>query len=157
MKTSRWFFLVLAAFVFTSACKTFKVENVNYAQQVESVLVPTYDGTVTDARYAISFNILPFQYQEMKDSSSVKVEKVRLIRNQRGYYFITANGFSNVYVMEPIDSGLRLKERIAVSETGLEAPAFNLRHPYIQLIDTKTSKIISLNEKGINKKEERES
>jgi hypothetical protein len=152
MKHSKFFLFVFAAvFMFTSACKTFEVQNVNYAQQVESVLVPTQNGQIDDSRYGISFNILPFQYQEMNDSSSVMVNEVRLIRNHSGYYFITANGFNNVYVMEPIDSGLKLKEKINISETGLIRPAFNLRSPFVELIDTETSKTYTLNENGIKK------
>ena len=156
MKYSNFSLFVFAAvFMFTSACKTFEIKNVNYAQQVESVLEPTQNGQVEDSRYGISFNILPFQYQEMQDSSSVLVNEVRLIRNQGGYYFITANGFNNVYVMEPIDSGLKLKEKITISESGLIKPAFNLRSPYVQLIDTETSEIYILNEKGIKKEEDK--
>lgn len=146
-------FLFAAVLLFTSACKTFEVKNVNYAQQVESVLVPTESGEVTDSRYGISFNILPFQYEEMEDSSSVLVKEVRLIRNQNGFYFITANGFNNVYVMEPVNNGLKLKQKINVSESGLIKPAFNLRSPFIQLVDTETSETYTLNEKGIKKEE----
>jgi len=154
MKYSKFSLFVFAAvFLFTSACKTFEVQNVNYAQQVESVLEPSQNGQVTDSRYGISFNILPFQYQEMEDSSSVLINEVRLIRNQNGYYFITANGFSNVYVMEPIENGLKLKEKIKISESGLIKPAFNLRSPFVQLIDTETSETYTLNEKGIKKAE----
>jgi hypothetical protein len=154
MKISKLSILIFAGvLLFTSACKTFEVKNVNYAQQVESVLIPTESGDVTDSRYGISFNILPFQYQEMQDSSSVQVSEVRLIRNQNGFYFITANGFNNVYVMEPITNGLKLKEKISVSENGLIKPAFNLRTPFVQLVDVETSEIVTLNEKGIRKEE----
>jgi len=156
MKHSKFFlFVFTAVFMFTSACKTFEVQNVNYAQQVESVLAPSQNGQIDDSRYGISFNILPFQYQEMKDSSSVMVNEVRLIRNHSGYYFITANGFNNVYVMEPIDSGLKLKEKINISETGLIRPAFNLRSPFVELVDTETSKTYTLNENGIKKEEDK--
>ena len=156
MKNSRVsLFVFLAALLITSACKTFEVKNVNYAQQVESVLIPTSEGEVNDSRYGISFNILPFQYKEFQDSSSVFVDEVRLIRNSNGFYFITATGFQNVYVMEPIKNGFRLKEKITVSEDGLKAPAFNLRSPFVQLIDTKTSEVYSLNEKGIKKEEKK--
>ena len=108
-------FIFAVVLLFTSACKTFEVKNVNYAQQVESVLVPTESGEVTDSRYGISFNILPFQYKELQDSSSVQISEVRLIRNHNGFYFITANGFNNVYVMEPIKGGLNLITKLRKS------------------------------------------
>lgn len=147
-------FLLFATFLIVgTACKTFVVKDVNYSQQIESVLTPNSNGEVRDSRYSLSFNILPFQFQETKDSSSVSVEEVRLIRNSEGFYFITANGFSNVYVMEPIKNGLKLKKKIQISEQGLASPAFNLRTPYVQLVDKKTSQTFSLNEKGIQNKE----
>ncbi len=154
MKNLKFSTIIIAGvLLFTSACKTFEVKNVNYAQQIESVLVPTEEGEVVDSRYGISFNILPFQFQETEDSSKVNVNELRLIRNHSGYYFITADGFSNVYVMEPIKNGLKLKQKINITENGLIAPAFNLRSPYVQLVDTKTSDIYTLNEKGIKKDE----
>ena len=147
-------FLLFATFLFVgAACKTFVVKDVNYSQQIESVLTPNSKGEVHDSRYSLSFNILPFQFQETKDSSSVSVEEVRLIRNTEGFYFITANGFSNVYVMEPIKNGLKLKKKIQISEQGLTSPAFNLRSPYVQLVDKETLQTFSLNEKGIQNKE----
>ncbi len=142
-------------FFVASACKTFVVKDVNYSQQIESVLTPNSKGEVHDSRYSLSFNILPFQFQETKDSSSVSVEEVRLIRNAEGFYFITADGFSNVYVMEPIKNGLKLKKKIQVTEQGLISPAFNLRSPFVQLIEKETLQSFSLNEKGIQNKEEK--
>ena len=151
----RSYFILLAVSLFLStACKTFEVKNVNYGQQIESVLSPNAKGEVHDSRYSLTFNILPFQFQETQDSSAVTVDEVRLIRNNAGLYFITADGFSNVYVMEPIKNGLKLKKKIQVSEQGLIAPAFNMRNPYIELVDKETAQTFSLNEKGIQNKPE---
>ncbi|MFA5668343.1 MAG: hypothetical protein WC967_03810 [Balneolaceae bacterium] len=151
----RPYFIILALTLFvSSACKTFEVKNVNYGQQIESVLSPNAKGEVHDSRYSLSFNILPFQYQETQDSSAVSVREVRLIRNNAGLYFITADGFSNVYVMEPINNGLKLKKKIQVSDQGLIAPAFNMRNPYIELVDKETAQTFTLNENGIHKKPE---
>lgn len=151
-------FILLAGTLFIStACKTFEVKNVNYGQQIESVLSPTAKGEVHDSRYSLTFNILPFQYQETQDTSAVTVREVRLIRNNAGLYFITAEGFSNVYVMEPINNGLKLKKKIQVSEQGLIAPAFNMRSPFIELVDKETAQTFSLNENGIHNKREAKS
>src|SRR5690554_6088908 len=85
-----------------TACKSsFVVENVDYTQRIESVLTPDENGNVQDIRHGISFNVLPFQYQEYADTSFLAVEEIRLIRNSNGFYFITANDFNHVYVMEP--------------------------------------------------------
>ncbi|MBD3615772.1 MAG: hypothetical protein HUJ22_04295 [Gracilimonas sp.] len=146
-----------------TACKTFVVENVNYAQQIESVLVPDENGNVHDVRHGITFNVTPFQEQEfgVEDSAKTEIKEVRLIRNAEGYYFITANNFKNVYVMEPGKGNLRLRNKIQVSEERLSAPAFNLRDASVQLVKTDTNEVLTMNENGLqensNDEEEEES
>lgn len=146
-------FVVLGV-LFLQACnKSLVVKNVNYAQQIESVLIPDSDGTVTDVRHGISYSILPFQYEEFQDSSTVQLTEVRMIRNNQGYYFITADKFKHVYVMAPKKGELKLENKILVDEAGLYLPAFNWREPVVQLIDNSTEVVILLNEKGIYKGE----
>lgn len=142
-------FLLASVVMLGTACKTFVVENVNYAQQIESVLVPDEDGNVHDVRHGITFNIQPFQQQEFGENDSTEIKEVRLIRNGDGFYFITADQFKNVYVMEPGKGELKLKNKIQVSEERLDAPAFNLRNATVQLIKTDTNEILTLNERGI--------
>ncbi|WP_395069852.1 hypothetical protein [Gracilimonas sp.] len=142
-------FLLASMVMIGTACKTFVVENVNYAQQIESVLVPDEDGNVHDVRHGITFNIQPFQQQEFGETDSTEIKEVRLIRNADGFYFITADQFKNVYVMEPGKGKLKLKNKIQVSEERLNAPAFNLRNASVQLIKTDTNEILTLNERGI--------
>ena len=48
-----------------SACNSFVVEDVDYSQQLESVLVPDENGNVTDVRHGISFNVNSFKEQEL--------------------------------------------------------------------------------------------
>ncbi len=149
--------IILSGVVFlAAACKTFVVKEVNYAHQLESVLTPNEDGVVNDTRHGISYSIIPFQQQEFGENSDQQVEEVRMIRNADGYYFITASKFKNVYVMEPAEGELKLKKKIKVTEDGLKAPAFNLRSPFVQLVDTSTTQTFTLNENGIhqNKGEE---
>lgn len=139
-----------------TACKTFVVKNVNYAHQIESVLTPDENGTVHDMRYGISFNVTPFQQQEFGENDSTEIKEVRLIRNENGYYFITANQFKNVYVMEPGNGELKLKTKIKVSEERLAAPAFNLRNSTVQLVKTDTNEVLTLNHEGIQKNDKEE-
>tara|TARA_R110000868_G_scaffold304437_28_gene565516 strand:- start:12172 stop:12651 length:480 start_codon:yes stop_codon:yes gene_type:complete len=151
-KTS--FGVIMLGILFFQACnKSLVVKNVNYAQQIESVLIPDEDGTVTDIRYGISYSILPFQFEEFEDSSSVQVTEVRMIRNNQGYYFITADRFKHVYVMAPKRGELKLEKKILVDEEGLLNPAFNWREPVVQLINDSNKVVILLNEKGIFKGE----
>ncbi|MEX0720843.1 MAG: hypothetical protein WD059_09260 [Balneolaceae bacterium] len=140
-----------------SACKSaFVVENVDYAHQIESVLTPDEDGMVNDLRHGISFNILPLQLQEFGSDSQVEIDEVRMIRNSQGFYFITANQFNNVYVMEPGQGELKLKTKIEVSEEGLSSPAFNLRNSLVQLVELDKERVFSLTENGIQDVNEEE-
>lgn len=145
--------LIITILLSTNACKTFEVQDVNYTQEVESVLIPDDKGIINDKRHGLSFNILPFQFKEFKDSTTVLIEEIRLIRNHQGFYFITANGFKNVYVMEPINSGLKLKKKININEEGLIEPIFNMRSPFVQLIDTQAKEVFTLSLDGIKKRE----
>ncbi len=145
--------LVVLGVLFLQACnKSLVIKNVNYAQKIESVLIPDSKGKVSDIRYGISFSILPFQFEEFKDSSSVQISEIRMIRNNLGYYFITADNFKNVYVMTPIKGQLKLEKKIQVNENGLFSPVFNWRVSEVELIEN-SNNVILLNEKGILKGE----
>ncbi|MFD2532278.1 hypothetical protein [Gracilimonas halophila] len=157
MKSKSFIPILLLAYVMlaTAACNKFVVENVNYSQQIESVLIPDENGDVNDIRHGITFNIEPFKIQEFgEEDTTPEIKEVRLIRNAEGYYFITANQFKNVYVMEPGKSELKLKNKIQVSEERLNAPAFNLRDKAVQLVKTDTNEILTLNENGLQESKE---
>ena len=146
--------VVLVGMLIIQACsKPLVVKDVNYAQRIESVLTPDQNGIVHDIRYSISYSVMPLQFEEFQDTSTVLVSEIRMIRNQQGYYFITADGFKNVYVMAPAKNELRLKRKIEVSEEGLLSPAFNWRSPSVQLLSNNQETVL-LNEKGIYKEEE---
>lgn len=148
------FTALVVALVFTIGCnKSLVVKNVDYSQQIETVLSPNGDGVVHDVRHGISYSVLPFQFEETRDTSSVTVSKVRMIRNSEGFYFITADGFKHVYVMAPQRGELRLKKKIMVNEEGLTAPAFNWRDPIVQLLDQSNEQVYLINENGIYKEE----
>lgn len=149
LKKTTLAFALLTTFFLQACTKSLVVKNVNYAQQIESVLIPDNDGTVTDVRQGLSYSILPFQYEEFNDTTSVIVTEVRMIRNHQGYYFITADKFKHVYVMSPNRGELKLEKKILVDEDGLLSPAFNWREPVVQLIDDSNNVAILLNEKGI--------
>lgn len=149
LRKSTLAFVLLTTFFLQACNKSLVVKNVNYAQQIESVLIPDEDGNINDVRYGLSYSILPFQYEEFNDTTTVMVSEVRMIRNHQGYYFITADKFKHVYVMAPKRGELKLEKKILVDEDGLLSPAFNWREPVVQLIDNSNNVIILLNEKGI--------
>lgn len=124
------------------------LQDVNYTQPLESVLTPNAENQVHDQRYAIQFNISPVLEEEGVSS----VDEIRLIRNRAGYYFVTASGFNHVYVFEPAESELKLKNTIELSEEGenvLGQPAFNQRTEHIELIDRESGTTFNLDHNGL--------
>jgi len=126
----------LGAVLLLAGCsQSMFISNVDYSQPIETVLQPDEEGMVQDVQHGLRFSILPVQYEETQDTSSVSVNEVRLIRGREGYYYLTAPGFRNVYVLTPEQSGMKLKKKLEVDEEGISAPAFNQRNTHIQLLN----------------------
>ncbi len=121
------------------------LEDVDYAQPIESVLAPDDNSEVHDQRYAVKFSIAPV----LEEEGITSVDEIRLIRNRAGYYFLTAAEFNNVYVFEPAESELALATIIEITENGLEQPAFNQRDEHIELVDLGTGESYNLDQSGI--------
>lgn len=125
------------------------LQNVDYAQPIESVLSPDSNNVVYDERYAVEFSISPLLEEEGISS----VNEIRLIRNSTGHYFVTANGFSHVYIFFPAEAVLELQNKISF-ETGLGEPAFNQRNDYIEMVDLASGEVYRLDHEGIQEDEE---
>jgi len=139
--------------LFVTACSSsLVIKKVNFAQPLESVLTPNNNGMVKDVRDGLKFNVMPLQYAETKDTSSVTTQDVHLIRGHEGYYYVTAKGYKDVFVMAPSDGTLKLKKKIHINDQGLQNPAFNQRAPYIQLLNG-SSASYDLTKDGIKGKE----
>jgi hypothetical protein len=121
------------------------LQDVDYAQPIESVLSPDSNADVHDQRYAVKFNIAPVLEEEGVSS----VDQIRLIRNSAGYYFLTAAGFNNVYVFAPGESELELETKTNISGNGLQQPAFNQRDGMIELVDLSTGDTYNLDQNGL--------
>lgn len=133
--------LCIAILAGASACgSSFAIHDVDYTQPVESVLVPDSENMVHDQRYSVKFSVSGLLVEEGVDS----VEEVRMIRNQSGFYYLTASGFHHVYIFEPGEQMLELVDKVRVSESGLSRPAFNQRGTYIELIDRSTGETFNL-------------
>jgi hypothetical protein len=120
------------------------LQNVDYAQPLESVLSPDSDNQVHDQRYAIKFDVSGI----LEEEGSSSVDEIRLIRNGAGFYFVTAAGFNNVYVFETAESELKLKTKIEISGDGIGQPAFNQRDSHIELVDLATGTTYNLDQNG---------
>lgn len=146
--------ILLLLLVMLIGCnKSMVIENVDYSQSIESVMTPNEEGIVDDVQRGLQFSIMPLQYEETQDTSSVTVEQVRYIRGQEGYYYITASNFMNVYIMSPNDGELVLEEKILISEEGITSPALNQRGSYIQLVNRESGDSWRLTSEGIQEEE----
>ena len=130
-----------------TACSTLTLQPADFSWPIESLLKVDDNGNVTEDRYATSFNTVGLFYEEFQDSMAYKGEKIHLIRNNWGDYFITGNEFKNVYVFKASEGTLVLEKKIFVSEFAMKSPAFNQRSPYIELLDRENK--INLTSEGI--------
>ncbi len=130
-----------------SACTILTLHPANFAWPIESVLDINNEGMVLEERYSIEFNTSGLFFDEFQDSSAYIGNSIRIIRDQEGYYYITASKFKNVYVFRADEGSFVLHNKILISESGTDNPAFNQRIPYIELIDG--DKKVKLSNKGI--------
>jgi hypothetical protein len=121
---------------------------------VESVLKVDQHNIIEERRYAISMRVTNLAIEELQDSTALVGTSLRMIRNEEGYYFVTGPKFKNVYVFTPGARELNLKSKLEVSEKGMKAPAFNLRSPYIEVVDGKNWKRLITSDDIIEEKEQ---
>jgi hypothetical protein len=133
MKLIKYFILVLAGIF--PACSSLSLKPADFSWPVESVLKVNEDGFVNDERFALSFNTKNMFLEETEDSSSYLNKEIRLIRDTKGFYYLTSDNFKNVYVFNVNDGEFRLENKILISENGISKPAFNQRPPYIVLVE----------------------
>jgi len=143
----RLIILFLFLILITAACSVLTLQPANFSWPIESVLSVNDNGKVTEDRYSIEVNTVGLFFEEFQDSLSYRGKEIRMIRDNQGFYFMTASNFKNVYVFKAEDGALKLEKKIFISEFGLQAPAFNQRDPYIELVDG-TNKM-NLTHKGI--------
>ena len=137
-------FLVFSSFTLLAACTSLLLEPARFSWPIESVLKVDKDGFVKEDRHSINFNTKALFLDETQDSLSYAGKTLHLIRNNEGFYFMTANDFKNVYVFSVQKNAFSLQNKILVKETGLINPAFNQRSSFIELLDDgKTYKLTS--------------
>lgn len=141
-------YVMLLLLLIFSSCSTLILQPADFAWPVESVLKVDGNGFVKEQRFSFSFNAKDLFLLETGDSLGYQDKELRLIRDSKGYYFITANSFKNVYVFNADDGALKQTNKIEISDsTGIENPAFNQRSPYIELLYN--NKKINLTNEGI--------
>jgi hypothetical protein len=149
MKTLKY--LILLPFLM-AACSSLNLEPADFSWPVESVLKVGEDGTVMEERHSLAFDAKNLFLEETGDSLSYQGKDLRIIRDSKGYYYITSNGFKNIYVFTATDGELLLDDKINVSETGVVNPAFNQRSPYVELL-AGNEKHLLLNNEIVNEED----
>ena len=140
-------YLFSAALLFLAACSTLTLQPADFSWPVESVLKVDNNGQAQEKRFSFSFNTKELFLKETKDSLGYQDKELRVIRDDKGYYFMVADDFKNVYVFKTDDGTFRLKNEITISDsTGIKNPAFNQRSPYIELTYDPNKKINLTNE-----------
>jgi hypothetical protein len=128
------FIPIILSFILTG-CSSLTLKPGDFAWPIESVLSIDDQGNVQTRLYSFSFNVKELLFAETQDSVHVSKVSLRMIRDVKGFYFITASKFKNVYVFEQTEGGLKLNNKILVAPDGLNEPFFNQQVPFIQLVN----------------------
>ncbi|PID60792.1 MAG: hypothetical protein CR986_03485 [Ignavibacteriae bacterium] len=139
------YFIIL--FIF-AACSQLSLIPSDFTWTLESVLDIDSNGNVKEERYSFSTNVKQLFFSEMQDSNAFLNSTVRIIRDEKGYYYFISEGFKNVYLFKADDGAMVLHKKITVSEFPLDLPAFNQRKPYIEILDGEKH-LVFVNSNGI--------
>lgn len=143
-------FILLTGILFFAGCSSIKLEPANFAWSIENVVTTDESGSVVIDRYSTEFNASNLFKAEFGDSTEIAGKELRVIRDQFGFYFMTAKGFMNVYVFE-VDNGKFVQSgKIFITKEGMTNPALNQRAPNIELLDNDRTYI--LDSKGIKER-----
>ena len=140
--------LMMLIILILAGCSPLTLKPGNFSWPMESALKVDSKGMVHDERYSFSVNVKELLFAETQDSINVSKVTLRMIRDVKGYYYVTASKFKNVYVFEQSEGGLKLSNKILVSQNGLSDPALNLRSPNIQLVNEKDPPLL-LSKEGV--------
>ncbi|MFA4924605.1 MAG: hypothetical protein WC557_10475, partial [Ignavibacteriaceae bacterium] len=89
-------------------CSSLKLSPANFSWSIETVLPVHQQGIVSDKRYSFSFNAKPLFFAEKGDSALYFDEELHIIKDEKGYYFITAKSFSGIYIFQEDEGALKL-------------------------------------------------
>ena len=128
-------FLTMVVAALLSSCSSLILTPAEFSWPLESVLKIDNNGFVKEDRNSIAFDTKALFIEETEDSLGYAGKTLHLIRNNEGYYFMTAVDFKNVYVFSVEENAFSLENKIQINETGLKNPAFNQRKPLIELLD----------------------
>lgn len=146
MRYLKYFFIPFLVLIIT-ACSSLTLKPGDFSWPIENALKVDSKGFIEEQRYAFTLKVKPLFYEEFADSNNIAGKEIRIIRDKLGYLYLTAKKFKNVYVFMTVEGGMKLENKILVSETGLVSPAFNQKSPNIELLDLPNKYL--LNNKGV--------
>jgi len=139
--------------ILLNSCSSFKLEGVKYGWGGEVFINPDENGNIAMPKNSMNFNILPVLKEENLDQKPKDI-KIRIIRDDDGYFYLTAHKFKYVWVFVGDESSLVLENKIEIYEDKpLDDPKFNEQKPHVKLF-LKDGKEFILDKKGIVKAEE---
>lgn len=146
MRFLKYFFIPSLVLIIT-ACSSLTLKPADFSWPIENALKVDNKGFIEEQRYAFTLKVKPLFFEEFADSNNFAGKEIRIIRDKLGYVYLTAKNFKNVYVLMTVEGGMKLENKILISETGLLSPAFNQKSPNIELLDSPNKYL--LNHKGI--------
>lgn len=139
-------FIISLLFIVLFGCSSLQLTPTDFSWPIETVLTVDEQGFIKDDRYSIKVNVKNLYIEEF-GALNLSNKNLRMIRNSSGIYFITAEGFKNVYLFKQDIGALTLLKKIKVSENGLKNPFFNQRDSYVELKDENIN--VKLSNEGI--------
>ncbi len=146
MRLLKYFFVPFLVLII-AACSSLTLKPADFSWPIENALKVDSKGFIEEQRYAFTLKVKPLFFEEFADSNNFAGKEIRIIRDKLGYVYLTAKKFKNVYVLMTVEGGMKLENKILVSETGLVSPVFNQKSPNIELLDAPNKYL--LNNKGI--------
>ncbi len=134
---------LLIFFTLITGCSTLQLTPVDFSWPLEAVLKIDEQGFVKEDRYSLKLNVKNLFAEEFGLATDIQGKTIRIIRNSPGIYFITSEGFKNVYLFNQEFGNLSLHKKIPVSEKGLQNPFFNQRDSHIELVDGNLKVLLS--------------
>lgn len=131
-------------------CSAPSLTPIDFSWPVEVELAADENGMVSSDRYSFSYSVKNLYFIEKGDSLGFKDAKIRMIQGSTGHYYVTAEGFKNVYILKLGDSALELTKTVPLSENPITSPFFNNRIPFIEL-NYNSGTVIKLSKEGIVK------
>ncbi len=96
----RLLILFLFLILISVACSVLTLQPANFAWPLESVLPVDNSGNISEDRYSLEVNTVGLFFEEFQDSLAYSGKEIRMIRDNQGFYFMTASNFKNVYVFK---------------------------------------------------------